>query len=93
MTLPLLIPTLTEILALELGVTCQMRAVGIVFDIIKGGMNRNISPTIEQAHADRTITGNLPTMSEIAIQIEWVLNNRSHLASGATLSLTGGALP
>jgi len=88
-----LIPTLTEILALELGVTCQMRAVGVVFDIIKGGMNRNISPAIEQAHADRTIAGNLPTMGEVATQIEWVLNNRSGLASGATLRLTGGALP
>ena len=31
--------------------------------------------------------------AEAAAQIAWVLDNRGFLASGATLSLTGGALP
>ena len=45
------------------------------------------------AHEDRAPTGRLPAPAEVADQLAWVLENRSFLLSGATLTLAGGALP
>lgn len=87
-----LIPTLTRILALEFGTSAQ-RCVGIVFDVLDTGMNQRMTRSARLAHADRTPTGELPSAEMAASQIAWVLENRSMLASGAVLSLTGGALP
>lgn len=87
-----LVPTLTRILALELAPRGQ-RAVTVVFDVIDGGMNKALSPTIRQVHADRVPAGRLADPDEAAAQIIWLLDNRSHLVSGATVVLSGGALP
>ena len=87
-----LVPPLVRILALELAATGR-RVVAVVFDVIAGGMNSALSAPIQQAHADRTLQGRLPDPDETAAQIAWVLDNRSHLVSGATLVLSGGAIP
>lgn len=87
-----LVPTLTRILALELAPHGR-RVASVVFDVIEGGMNKGLGTSSRQAHADRTPAGRLPDPDEAAEQIAWVLDNRSHLVSGATLVLSGGALP
>lgn len=87
-----LIPTLTDVLALELG-TRGKRCMALVFDVLAGGMNAAVSPAILMGHADRTPSGELGTMADAAEQVRWALANSSHLASGATIRLTGGALP
>jgi uncharacterized protein YbjT (DUF2867 family) len=45
------------------------------------------------AHEDRVPTGRLPTAANVANQLTWVIGNRSLLLSGATVTLSGGALP
>lgn len=87
-----MIPTLARVLALELAAGGR-RAAAVVFDVVDGGMNKAFSPAIRQAHADRTLTGRLPSPDEAAAQIVWMLENRHHLLSGATVMLSGGALP
>ncbi len=87
-----LVPVLCRILAVELGASGQ-RCVAVVFDVIDGGMNRTMSATARLTHEDRTPTGRLPTPAEVADQLAWVIENRSFLLSGATLTLAGGALP
>ena len=87
-----LVPPLARILAVELAAT-NHRVAAVVFDVISGGMNDSLSPAIRQSHADRVPAGTLPDPAEAASQIAWVLENRSHLVSGATLTLAGGALP
>lgn len=88
-----LVPTLVEILALELGVRGK-RCVGVVFDVIEGGgMNSDMREAVRLGHADRSPFGVLASTDEAAAQIEWVLGNSSHLASGAVMTLSGGALP
>lgn len=87
-----LIPTLTRILAVELAGSGH-RVAAVVFDVLDGGMNRTLTPPIRQAHADRVPAGRLPDADEAAAQIAWLLDNGSHLVSGATVTLTGGALP
>jgi NAD(P)-dependent dehydrogenase (short-subunit alcohol dehydrogenase family) len=87
-----MIPTLARILALELAAGGR-RAAAVVFDVVDGGMNKALSPAIRQAHADRTLSGRLPSPDEAAAQIVWMLENRNHLLSGATVTLSGGALP
>ncbi len=87
-----LIPTLTRILALELA-RHERRCVALVLDIVDGGMNAGLNARTKLTHADRVPSGKLPTPGDVADQIVWILNNRSHLMSGATITLTGGALP
>lgn len=87
-----MIPNLTKILALELGNTKQ-RCIGLVFDVLEGGMNKGMSPLVMQTHADRNPFGVLGTPEQAAEQVAWVLDNTSHLVSGAVVSLTGAALP
>jgi 3-hydroxybutyryl-CoA dehydratase len=87
-----MIPLLTRILAVELAGK-GMRCTAVVFDVVDTGMNRNLSPAVKQSHADRVPAGQVASAQDAAAQIAWVLNNRSYLASGATITLTGGALP
>jgi acyl dehydratase/NAD(P)-dependent dehydrogenase (short-subunit alcohol dehydrogenase family) len=86
------IPSLARTLAFELAPK-RMRCVAVVFDIVRGGMNAGMSDATALAHADRTPSGELPSADDVAAQIEWVLGNQSALVSGATITLSGGALP
>lgn len=86
------IETLTQILALELG-RYDMRCVAIVFDVIDGGMNAGLDRATALAHADRVPSGELPSLSLAAEEIVWMLSNSNRLINGATINLTGGALP
>ncbi len=87
-----LVPTLTEILALELA-SKKQRCVGVIFDVITGGMNAGMRDAVKLAHADRSPSGTLPSPEDAAEQIAWVLDNSSSLVSGAVINLSGGALP
>lgn len=87
-----LMPELARVLAVELGST-QMRCVAVVFDVIEAGMNAHLTSRARLAHVDRSPAGRIPSGADAASQIEWVLSNRSFLLSGATVTLTGGALP
>jgi NAD(P)-dependent dehydrogenase (short-subunit alcohol dehydrogenase family) len=86
-----MIPSLTRALALDLGASGQRSAV--VFDVIDAGMNQRMTKAARLAHANRIPSGTLPTADDAAAQVRWILENRSGLASGAVLSLTGGAIP
>jgi hypothetical protein len=48
---------------------------------------------VRLAHADRSPHGLLASTDDAAGQVAWVLDNTSHLVSGALISLSGGALP
>ncbi|MGH7624867.1 MAG: SDR family oxidoreductase, partial [Gemmatimonadaceae bacterium] len=87
-----LISTLTRVLAMELADGTR-RCVAVTFDVVDGGMNKRLSPGIRAMHADRAPTGMLPSLEEAAAQILWVLDNRSFLVSGATIEVTGSAIP
>ncbi len=87
-----LVPTLVKVLAVELG-SQNKRCLGVVFDVIDGGMNSAMRDVVRQAHADRSPNGLLASPEEAASQISWVLKNTSHLVSGALISLSGGAMP
>jgi hypothetical protein len=56
-------------------------------------MNKAMSAQARLAHEDRSPAGRLPSADEAAGQLAWVLSNQNALASGATITLTGGALP
>jgi acyl dehydratase/NAD(P)-dependent dehydrogenase (short-subunit alcohol dehydrogenase family) len=87
-----LVPTLSKVLAVELAETSH-RCISVTFDVIEGGMNKRLSPAVRAMHADRAPSGKLPTAEDAAGQIAWVLENRSFLASGATIDLSGSAIP
>ncbi|MBF0295854.1 MAG: SDR family oxidoreductase [Magnetococcales bacterium] len=88
-----LIPTLTRILALELGAGGR-KCMSLILDIIEGpGMNAGIHPAILRKHADRSPFGRLITPGEAAAQIRWLLDNPSLFTSGAVLNLSGGMVP
>ena len=87
-----LIPELCRILAVELGPKGQ-RCVAVVYDVIDGGMNQKLSASARLQHADRVPAGALPTAADAAAQVAWVLQNPGTLVSGATLTLSGGAIP
>jgi NAD(P)-dependent dehydrogenase (short-subunit alcohol dehydrogenase family) len=87
-----LVPELARILAIELA-SSQMRSAAVVFDVVETGMNAHLAPRARLAHVDRSPIGRLPDAAEAAGQLEWLLQNRSFLVSGATITLTGGALP
>lgn len=86
------IPTLVDILSLELAIKSK-RCIGIVFDVIDGGMNKGFSESIRIANADRSPWGELASPEEAAEQIMWLLENQSRLVSGAILTLSSGAVP
>ena len=87
-----MIPTLAAALAVELGAS-EQRCTAVVFDALDGGMNAGMSPAARVAHADRSPFGLVPTMEDAARQVLWLLGNPSPLASGAVVTLSGGALP
>ncbi|MBL4615249.1 MAG: SDR family oxidoreductase [Magnetovibrio sp.] len=87
-----MLPALSNILALELA-PYGRRCFSVVFDVIDGGMNAGINNAVRLSHADRSPSGKLATTEEAALQIMWLLENQSHLISGATISLSGGAMP
>jgi 3-hydroxybutyryl-CoA dehydratase len=87
-----LIPELTRVLAMELSGS-RTRCAAIVFDVIEAGMNAQLSPRARLAHVDRSPHGRIPSAADAAGQVAWLLGNSSFLVSGATLTLTGAALP
>ena len=87
-----MVPTITEILALELAAQGQ-RCVAVTFDMLDGGMNAGSTPRIRQMHADRSPWQRLAKPEEAAVQIAWVLDNPHPFVSGAAITLSGGALP
>lgn len=87
-----LVPELARILALELA-SARMRCAAIVFDVIETGMNANLGARARLAHVDRSPAGRIPSGGEAAAQVGWVLDNPNFLLSGATITLSGGALP
>jgi 3-hydroxybutyryl-CoA dehydratase len=87
-----LIPTLCRVLATELAGSSR-RCVAAVYDVIEGGMNSRLSAGARIAHKDRSPFGRIASPDEAAEQLVWILNNKSFLASGSTLELTGGAAP
>lgn len=87
-----LVPALTRVLATELAETSQ-RCVAVVFDVLEGGMNKRLSPATRALHRDRSPFGRIASLDEAAEQLVWTLQNGSFLASGSTLTLSGGNLP
>ncbi len=87
-----MIPGLCQILALELA-RYGRRCFSVVFDVIDGGMNKGLNEAARLSHADRSPGGVLATPEDAASQIAWVLQNQSQLISGASISLSGGAMP
>lgn len=87
-----LIPTLCRILAVELGSSGQ-RCAAAVFDVVDAGMNRAMSARTRLTHEDRSPVGRLASADDAANQLDWMIANRSFLLSGATVTLSGGALP
>ena len=87
-----LVPELVRILAVELA-SSGHRVTGIVFDVIEAGMNQRLSASAKIAHANRSPSGRLPSGDDAAAQVEWILSSPGWLASGATVTLSGGALP
>ena len=87
-----IIPTLCRILAVELGPSGR-RCVAAIFDVVDTGMNKTMSAQARHAHEDRAPAGRVPSADEAADQLSWLLSNRSFLMSGATVTLSGGALP
>ena len=87
-----LLPSIARILALELAPS-SMRCATVAFDVLQAGMNEGLSAAALQGHADRMPSGRLADATEAAQQIVWLLDNRSMLMSGATVTLSGGALP
>lgn len=87
-----MVPTLAQILALELAAKGK-RCAAAIFDVLDTGMNKAMSPAQRQMQSDRVPAGRLPDAEEAAQQILWMLDNGSFLMSGASITLTGGALP
>jgi NAD(P)-dependent dehydrogenase (short-subunit alcohol dehydrogenase family) len=87
-----LIPTLCRVLATELAGSSR-RCVAAIYDVIEGGMNSRLSAGARIAHKDRSPFGRLPSPDEAAEQLAWILSNKSFLASGSTMELTGGMAP
>ena len=87
-----LLPPLTRALAVELG-GAGKRFITATFDVIDGGMTGRLSAQGRRGHADRVPSGKLPGVSDAAGQLLWILENGGSLVSGATLTLSGGALP
>lgn len=87
-----LVPEVARVLAVELGPSGR-RCMSVVFDVVEAGMNLRLSRAARAAHAARAPTARIANAADAAEQLKWVLSNRSFLASGASIQLTGGALP
>jgi 3-hydroxybutyryl-CoA dehydratase len=86
------IPTLVDLLAIELASNSR-RCIGVIFDMLDGGMNKGISAATRQANADRSPWGQLGSTDAAAEQLMWLLENQSKLINGAIVTLSGGAIP
>ena len=86
------IPTVVQVLALEVA-SMGRRCIGVVFDMVDGGIDREISEGAWPANADRSQWGTLPTPQGAAEEIIWVLENQSNRVSGATVTLFAGTIP
>jgi 3-hydroxybutyryl-CoA dehydratase len=86
------IPVMAKALALELAAQ-RMRCIGVIFDVLDGGMNSGLSAALRLAHADRSPHGEIATMDAAADQIAFVLANQSMLMSGGVVDFSGGAIP
>ena len=87
-----MIPALAKILAVELGPSGR-RCAAAVFDVVDTGMNKTMSAQARLAHEDRSPAGRLPSANEAADQLAWILSNKNSLLSGATIAVSGGAIP
>lgn len=87
-----IIPTLCRILAVELGPSGR-RCAAAIFDVLDTGMNKGMSARSRLAHEDRSPVGRLASAEDAAAQLDWMIANSSFLLSGATVTLSGGALP
>jgi 3-hydroxybutyryl-CoA dehydratase len=83
---------LTKILAQELS-SNNIKVIGVSLDVIDGGMNKSITNVAKQIHADRTLNGVLPSVSQVVKEIEWLFDNPGNLISGSFIDLTGGTRP
>jgi acyl dehydratase/NAD(P)-dependent dehydrogenase (short-subunit alcohol dehydrogenase family) len=86
------LPALVKAMAVELAETGH-QVFGVNPEVIDGGMNRAVSAATLQAHADRTLSGNLPTPHDVAQQIVWLLDSPGNLLSGSMIDITGGTIP
>lgn len=87
-----LLPILSQILTLEMAPTGH-RCVTASFDLVAGGINKGLGKAALLAAADRAPSGKVPTPEEAAAQLAWILDNPSPLISGASVTLSGSALP
>ena len=87
-----LVPNLTKILALELS-RHKKKIIGVTFEMLKGGMNSNLSDISKQINEDRMLNGKLASMEDAAQQIKWIIDNPSLMISGSLIDCTGGAIP
>lgn len=87
-----LLPTLGQILALELSKTSH-RCINVIFDMLDGGMNSGLSNMAKQMQQSRLPSGKLPDISEAVDQIKWVMENQSSMLNGCSINLSGCALP
>jgi acyl dehydratase/NAD(P)-dependent dehydrogenase (short-subunit alcohol dehydrogenase family) len=87
-----LIPTLVSILAVELA-PIKLRCVGVVFDVLDGGMNAGMPEITRMSHIDRFPSGVIPGVKEAAEQVAWLIQNQSTMISGSVVNLSGGAIP
>ncbi len=81
-----MIPNLVNILATELAPFSQS-AIGLTFDVMPGGMNKNMSERQIAIAANRKINGKVTEFTEAAKYIEWILNNPNDLMSGSVIDL------
>jgi 3-oxoacyl-[acyl-carrier protein] reductase len=87
-----LLPALCRILAVEMGASGR-RCAAAVFDVVDTGMNKAMSPQARLVHESRSPAARIPTAEDAADQLAWIVANRSFLLSGATITLSGGAIP
>lgn len=87
-----MVPTLAQILAMELSAH-QVKCVAVAFDMLAGGMSENLSPVARQANMDRSPWGTLMDINQAAESIRWLIDHPTNFISGATLELSGGAIP
>lgn len=86
------VPVMVQVLSLELA-SKKGRCLGVVFDMLDGGMNEGISQVSRLANADRSPLGKLASTQEAAEQVVWCLENQSRLLNGSVVTLSGGSLP
>lgn len=86
------IPTLTNIFGMELAAS-KVKCVGVMFDALDGGMSGQLSAAAKVANADRSPFGRMMTVEEAADTVAWLLENPTFFLSGATVDLSGGAIP